>query len=846
MIIKSEMIISGFVSKVVNEIVDVPLNPIKKAIRNADKNRKDKNQNIETRIYQVTIDALNEFTKNKFEGSDVLYDTAESVIKGFKTDKNSNLEAVRTGLNMLVSQVTSDTCEDFLKTLGDEICKDKNNVLYKEIVMDLQKQINKNIQKGFKENIQGHEETHKKLDYVIGSIDNINEKIYEKEKYKTKNYKITIKNRAEEYAKKWKENVFLNNYNEEDENAGVNIKLKDIYLEEHLPHYIWKENTKPSDKLKTLLKKYTIDNDDKKMLLILGQPGIGKSTFITWIVANLVEKKEDIYVYQFASDLGQIDWQGENILQSIFETLNLKADKLENKVLIIDGFDEIHASSDRKRILNQIYYKLKGMNYLKQFSLIITCRKNYIHELQRVECHYITLQTWDEEQIRSFCATYGNISKNPVPQDSINNILNNKEILGIPLILYMVLALNISIKENNSLVDIYDQIFSLDGGIYDRCINNLSYGEEHRISRIKKQIHQVSQKIAFWMFENEADKAVITKDKYEEICDSLLNETSNKNENIKRDVLISNYFEPIKHCEGIGTDELQFVHRSIYEYFVAVYFFESLHNLQAKEESAGKLGELLKYGQLSNQILEFIKYKFHGFKKYNLTEVIREAFNIMLKEGMTYYIGVPCKNAIQRESNIFSNILEILGLLKLSLRGFGNSIIIYLQYNRKKGLYLFEADLRGADLSRAYLIGADLSGADLRGADLSGADLIGADLSGADLSGARLIGADLSGADLSGARLIGADLSGADLIRADLIGADLIGVDLSGADLSGVDLSGARLSGADLSGADLSKTIFDENQVNLFCQKYDFTNSRVYISEAGETISYKEYCMGKQ
>ena len=243
MIIKSEMIISGFVSKVVNEIVDVPLNPIKKAIRNADKNRKDKNQNIETRIYQVTIDALNEFTKNKFEGSDVLYDTAESVIKGFKTDKNSNLEAVRTGLNMLVSQVTSDTCEDFLKTLGDEICKDKNNVLYKEIVMDLQKQINKNIQKGFKENIQGHEETHKKLDYVIGSIYNINEKIYEKEKYKTKNYKITIKNRAEEYAKKWKENVFLNNYNEEDENAGVNIKLKDIYLEEHLPHYIWKENT---------------------------------------------------------------------------------------------------------------------------------------------------------------------------------------------------------------------------------------------------------------------------------------------------------------------------------------------------------------------------------------------------------------------------------------------------------------------------------------------------------------------------------------------------------------------------------------------------------------------------
>ena len=40
--------------------------------------------------------------------------------------------------------------------------------------------------------------------------------------------------------------------------------------------------------------------------------------------------------------------------------------------------------------------------------------------------------------------------------------------------------------------------------------------------------------------------------------------------------MIGNYFKITKHYRGIGTDELCFIHRSIYEYFVVVYFFESL------------------------------------------------------------------------------------------------------------------------------------------------------------------------------------------------------------------------------------------------------------------------------
>ena len=846
MTIAEEMMLGGFVSKVINEVIDVPLKPIKNAIKNADKSRKDKNQSIETRIYQVTIDALNEFSNNKFKGRDVLYDAAESIIKGFKSSQNCNPEAVRAGLKMLRSQVTSDTCEDFFSILYAEISKEENYDLYKEIIIIWQKQMIEDMYEGFKDNDRNHEETHSRLDDVIKGIDCIKENMESREAGKVESFgEIYIKNRAEEYDDKWYKNVFLNNFNKREKNAGINIKLKEIYLEEHLPHYVWKTEKEPLCDLKDLLSEYIVDNDGKKMLLILGQAGIGKSTLITWIMANLVKEENQILVYQFASDLKKIDLQKNDILSEILEALNLEDEELENKTLILDGFDEIHTNSDRERILNQIYHRLKEMNYLERFSLIITCRKNYIYSLQKVQCDYITLQTWDDKQIKSFCEIYGSVSKKNISKNTIDKMLENKEIFGIPLILYMVLALNISIEENSSMVDIYDQIFSLEGGgIYDRCINNFSYGKEHRISEIKQQIHQISQRIAFWIFENNSEKAVISQIKFKEICDFIMNETTEKKDDIQSDVLIGSFFGPIKHCEGIGTDELQFVHRSIYEYFVTIYFFESIYKLESKNEIAGKLGELLKKGRLSKQILEFIKYKFDGIKGDNLSDYVREIFQIMLKDGMSYHAERKYKNVMEREINIFLNMIEVVGLWNSALSGYDDSIIIYLRCNRQRKLNLkgMKIDIiDGADLRGVYLNSANLRGADLSNADLSVTDLSCANLSYADLEGANLSGADLRGADLNDADLEGANLSGADLR-----GADLRGANLREADLREVDLREANLDEADLRKAVLWETAFDEQQADMLYKKFDLSDSKVFLSEKGKNVCYREYCKLKK
>ena len=145
--------------------------------------------------------------------------------------------------------------------------------------------------------------------------------------------------------------------------------------------------------------------------------------------------------------------------------------------------------------------------------------------------------------------------------------------------------------------------------------------------------------------------------------------------------------------------------------------------------------------------------------------------------------------------------------------------------------YLFDADLRGVDGSKACFDEAMLEGARFDGATLRDAsflhthlahakfrdcDMVGVVLSHerhsrkpdhtanyAQFSRSTLDGADLSRAPLTYAVFEQASLRGAVLDRAVMVAAQLQGADATGASFAFTDLSRARLEGADLRGADL-------------------------------------------
>lgn len=639
--------------------------------------------------------------------------------------------------------------------------------------------------------------------------------------------KKRLPDRTEEYRRKWNENMFLNDFDEDDENAGVNIPLYKLY---QLPFYRLKnQKTDLSNLGERLDKCVQGQNIKNRMLLILGQPGMGKSTMITWFVHRYQEKqdvnKKEVLVYRF-TDL-DVEWSFQineekkresSVDNAILESLNMKREELEGKLLILDGFDEVAVNNNRTKILNCLYNAWVGDSRIKDFALLVTCRENYIEDLSQISFPYITLQPWNEDQIDSFCRNYEALTKSQISDVAINKIKEMKNIFGIPIILYMVLALKITVRDESSIVEVYDEIFSL---IYDRCLKSDASARsdtEHRIAEIKEQIHQFSREISMWIFENNPEQASIPKKEYEKIRDEIFKKDDSVGEGQKKDVLIGNYFRMVHYYNGIDTEELTFVHRSIYEYFVAETICSEIRETiiemtkESQEKLAGVLGYRLKKGRIDYTIGQYLKAKvslliatYSEVKKNQFYIWLEETFGKMLDVGMLYYTEENIKeykNVIEKELKCFLNFLDILRMFVV----FSDQKYI-LQYVDQKQLIFYLRCLTGfvnnkreftIDLSKTYLLEADLREVNLRRVDIQAANLIGA-----DLRQAKLVGSDIRGAKLIRANLKEANLAGADIRRADITGADFIGADITGADIREANLTGANLTGADITGADI-------------------------------------------
>lgn len=157
-----------------------------------------------------------------------------------------------------------------------------------------------------------------------------------------------------------------------------------------------------------------------------------------------------------------------------------------------------------------------------------------------------------------------------------------------------------------------------------------------------------------------------------------------------------------------------------------------------KKELANDLGKLLKDNNLSKEICEFLKYKFMNFLTSNNFDTIYETFQIMLQDGMTYYINKRCKNIIQCEMKIFANMLEIIHFWGKNSLKFDDSIFNYLRYDTDIELNLSRIDFSNKVLARLNLRGADFNNANLAGVDLSDANLIDANFDDIILTNSNL------------------------------------------------------------------------------------------------------------
>ena len=814
-----EIILSGFVSKVISDCVDIS----RDRIRKANYKRKEKTESFEARIYQIIVDVINKVTSNKFKDQEIVFDVAEAILKGFKEGKSDNKDIIKSGLSIFPLNIDDNESELFLRLLFYEISMDVNFDVYKEILLLL-----------ITQKPQYDYEILKHLQLILSDVNEVLDKINSINDSKnviiakSKNFE---NNKKQDYIDIWNSKLFLHRDNDKQP-----LTLADVFI---MPDYVGDKilgGILRSDRLEQIIDNFVNYNRTSEMLL-KGVPGIGKTSIVSWM-ANEYKDDDRILILRFR------DWDSEELerglLKAICNTFNCTSKyDLEYKILILDGFDEMKSLNIRDELL---YTFLNDIKDFKNFKCIITSRPTYIDD--KCFSNIIELQEFNYNKIEKF---FEKISGKSLKIKEVSE--SELEILGIPVILYMAIMSGVDINEAHTKPELYNRVFAKQGGIFDKfSYEGTQYDVGNHILRdprnIKKYL-EFLQEVAFKMFE---------------INDLSLHETEYQIPELKfqrKSVSVLEF--PIKHLFESTQNYIEFIHKTIYEYFVSEYIFASLQNLSTlknmkEEECAGVLGRMLVKNDLSKEILEFLKYKIIK-EDDDIFSIICEAFKLMLKDGMIYHTKERYRKIIRCEIRIFFNMLELIHIwdkqdLQFELlvaKYIEDSIIgnefakvnlervnlsmINLVGVKLNGIKLSCANLCKANLKEINLEGADLRGAKLEKATLSKAILIKANLEGANLMDAVLINANLFRSNLKRTNLIHAKLGMAYLERADLEGSNLTGANLMNANLSyanlrkvkleGANLMDAEIKGADLSDANLKNAIVSERQITYLEKWYD-------------------------
>lgn len=130
-----EAIISGLISKIINDGIDVSIS----AIKAARGNKSDKKRDISLQIYDVIISALNTVTHNKYaKNQELIYKSTEYLLNNLRSyDTNHNREIFKQCCCNLRYSYSNELYAEFIKQIHIELSKEKNIELYRQVLLKI-------------------------------------------------------------------------------------------------------------------------------------------------------------------------------------------------------------------------------------------------------------------------------------------------------------------------------------------------------------------------------------------------------------------------------------------------------------------------------------------------------------------------------------------------------------------------------------------------------------------------------------------------------------------------------------------------------------------------------------
>jgi hypothetical protein len=687
---------------------------------------------------------------------------------------------------------------------------------------------------------------------------------------------------------------------EEYENEGIfgstnGLTLKEIYIEPNCKKLeeskesidiVNKSNHKYTytyTKTKKLIHQYLFDyftiQTDKaknKIVIVLGYPGQGKSSFTKKIIYDQLSKtrvyKEKILLIKLRDII--YDDFFKNPIETILAEIEsnpfinifwkLKRDDLNDTILILDGLDEIVireklATSDIDKFLDNFFQLVIYRFY--NLKIIITSRNGYIDlkKIYKDNILILELKEFSLEQQRNWLNSYKKFNHTEITEEVLTKIASSSDyeyiakLVSQPILLYMIAESNINLFNLTSRVKLFNNLFT---ELINRRYSNQKHGIFKNIE--PNDLRVLIQDIAIEIFKSNYEyihKETLVK------LDSVkkfylkLDEGFGYNESLKnkkladalKGIMIAFYFKETEISERNSDDfAIEFYHKSLQEYLTAEKIWDEFQNFMDKDKKTilkiinNLFAKKIMTFEIINYIFEMMEDTSDN-NKNKLFQKLKVSIGYFLEKDFVYNHEIDEKSVLDKSLNSFYGFWMIYSYL-LPRQSYKENSIKFLRkflplkinlsiFENRKELILTQYRKRFIKILKCFLTNFDLP-LDLSGLDFSGLNLKGIDFSNCNLDGTLFIATDLSYANLNNAIMRNAELKDSDLSYS------LINTNFKNSTLNNINFLGANIKYANFHNTKIQKCELDVNQrLNISYIKSDYSESFVDLLEEESTRS---------
>ena len=509
------------------------------------------------------------------------------------------------------------------------------------------------------------------------------------------------------------------------------VSLEDIYIDTNLT----KSNNKGERTFDNpILADRIFENlsyNNENVILILGEPGQGKSTLCLWMFyqENVFHKfNRPIYVFRLNNAIskicdencssmplienaiyfsGIIDYDEDIEIQNVnlrMKKLFTRCSFLKDSIIIFDGYDELYMHFSGIYALSDFFDDIYVMAETLNSKIVVTSRITCFSSLSKLTLEVDAIYYIDylnlKQQIEWVERRNNNKEENLVYNTNMLKTIHKEpdyknlcELLYITLIFQMVVSSNILIDKKCNRANLYKTLTT------------------NIIHKVYEDNRRVIKKSESYIDDNNIEE-ILCELAYEIWCENDEYVTK-KEEDYEKIILNCGilFFFKIKNMPN-KVYHIEFLHRSFYQYYLALYIKKEFEN------------------SLENNIIEFfkrIRFMILEFDVLDLMEDLASNIDINVNDIIDIIYKTECfiegdlLFPIKYANNIFVNIMSILNRYHViwgeySLERLENVLKHFNCY----GINLSYAKLNDIDLSCCKFISANFYCADLSNSNIRG------------------------------------------------------------------------------------------------------------------------------